>query len=53
MTGPVWWNDHNNLALVAQHMMDNGDGPESIVYMLSKPWKYEDEYRAAMAALVL
>lgn len=50
MSRETWWADHNNLALVAEHMMDNGDSAETIVYMLTKPWKYEDEYRKALIA---
>jgi hypothetical protein len=41
-----WYDDHANLAALARHMLDQGDS-ENIPYMLEKPWKYQDEWRAA------
>lgn len=38
-----WWADHTNLALLAEEMGDADD----IVYMLEKPWKFDQEFKAA------
>ena len=42
-----WWEDHDNLAILAKAMADEGDTTGDIVYMLEKPWKYAEEWRAA------
>lgn len=48
-----WWDDHANLALTASFMDSQGGYsiPEDIIYMLEKPWKYDDEYKAAVKGL--
>lgn len=51
---PEWWEHHANLALlyrwlVAHDKLSPGD-VEEVEYMLSKPWKYEPEWKDLTAA---
>lgn len=47
-----WYEDHHNLAAVARHMNEQGDGIAEVVYMLEKPWKFEDEWRRSKLKVV-
>lgn len=42
-----WYDDRRNLATVARYMGDRGDSVEDVAYMLEKPEKFEDDWRAA------
>lgn len=42
-----WWQDHENLAMVAKRISDQGNTVEEIIYMLEKPWKFDAEFIAA------
>lgn len=46
MTEQQWWADHENLAEVARRMHNEGDEVSEILYMLEKPWKFEDYWKA-------
>lgn len=43
-----WYDDRVNLAAVARRMGQQGDGVDDVAYMLEKPWKFEDEWLAAL-----
>lgn len=45
-----WYDDRANLARLAGYMGEQGDTIEDVAYMLEKPWKYEDEWQAAIRA---
>lgn len=45
-----WWESRANLALLAQHLLDELRADE-IPYAIEKPWKYDPEFRAAERAL--
>jgi hypothetical protein len=47
----LWYTDHRNLAQVADFMYKNGDTVENIIYMLEKPWKYDDTFSLSDATL--
>lgn len=49
MSAGKWYEDHHNLAILARHMIEEGDDAAAILYMLEKPWKYEAEFQAALA----
>jgi hypothetical protein len=44
-----WWENHENLALVASHMADSGATAHDVAYMVEKPWKFTDQYDEATA----
>lgn len=46
----IWWMNHANLATLAEWMFQRGDSPADVVYMLEKPWKFEDEFKQARTA---
>lgn len=48
----AWYEDHRNLALLARYMSEQGDSVEDVVYMLEKPWKFEDEWLSANVQVV-
>ena len=39
-----WYDDHRNLASLANTMIEEGHGISGVLYMLAKPWKFEDLY---------
>jgi hypothetical protein len=41
----AWYDDRTNLAAVARHMGERGDGVEDVAYMIEKPWKFEDDWQ--------
>ncbi len=43
-----WWDDHRNLAMVADYLVDEMRADE-IPLMLERPWRYVDERSAALA----
>jgi len=53
VTEPHWWDDHRNLAMVAEFMQRQGHDFPDIVYMLAKPWKHNDDFNLAVAELNL
>jgi hypothetical protein len=44
-----WWQDRGVLAMVASHMLDQGETTE-VAYLIEKPWKFDDVWRDALAA---
>lgn len=42
-----WYDDRVNLALLARYMEQQGDSASDVVYMLEKPWKFQDDWREA------
>jgi hypothetical protein len=48
-----WWADHYNLATTARYMFGQGSDQEDVLYMITKPWKFTDEFEAAQAELEL
>jgi hypothetical protein len=47
-----FWSDHSNLAVLARYLFKQGYSEDDIIYMLEKPWKYEDEFIIANAEFV-
>lgn len=41
-----WYDNLDNVCLMARKMHDAGDSVENILYMLEKPWKWNIEWRA-------
>jgi hypothetical protein len=58
-TNLPWWSNHENLALTAEFMARQQDDLptnevlSNILYMLSKPWKHNDDYNLASAEVEL
>lgn len=51
MVGQRWFENRDNIVLVAEFLVrDRGVSAEDLLYFIEKPWKYEDEYFAALAA---
>ena len=48
-----WWADHEKLAMTAEFMRRQDHSLEDIIYMLSKPWKHDDDYNLAQAEVDL
>lgn len=55
MTTPEapWWADHQKLAITAEFMVRQDATMSDVLYMLSKPWKHNDDYALAEAELAL
>ena len=56
MTTPdtvFWWDDHRNLAITAAFMNAQGHSMDDVLYMLSKPWKHNDDFNLAQTELSL
>ena len=49
-TQRLWWHDHDNIVLLAHHMADTLEPAEAVADMIEKPWKFEDEWKAALEA---
>jgi hypothetical protein len=48
MTDKVEWHEvHSNLVTLTAWMAEHGYSAEAIAYAVEKPWKYEDEFKAA------
>lgn len=45
-----WYEIHDNLALTARWMADNGYKADDLAYFVEKPHKYENEFKQAQAA---
>jgi hypothetical protein len=45
-----WYDDRMNLAMLAYYMFTQGDTAADVAYMLQKPEKYADDWKAAVAA---
>lgn len=45
-TNDPWWAEHGNLAQLVRHLADQGYSGDDIAYVVEKPWKYENEFRA-------
>ena len=43
-----WWNDRDNLHLLASQMLEDSELPENIVHMLEKPWNWTAEFVKAI-----
>jgi len=57
-TAEPWWSDHEKLAMTAEFMArQQKDDPEqalsNVIYMISKPWKHNDDYNLAQAEVDL
>ena len=39
-----WWEDQENILLLAQWMADEGYEARALVEMLEKPWHWDDEW---------
>lgn len=48
-----WWSDHQNLAMTAEFMKNQGQSVDDIIYMISKPWKHNDDFNLASAEIEL
>lgn len=46
-----WWQIHDNLVLTAHYMADEGYTAKDLAYFVEKPWKHEEDFLAAEAAL--
>ncbi len=47
----VWWQDHAELADLARFMLEEMCvGAETVIEMLEKPWKWNDEHAEMLAA---
>jgi hypothetical protein len=46
-----WWMDHTNLVTLTSWLADNGWDASEVAYAVEKPWKYEEEWKAAVAEL--
>lgn len=47
-----WWDDHSNLVTLTSWMADqDAYSAHDIAYAVEKPWKYEEEYREAVAEI--
>jgi hypothetical protein len=42
-----WWEIHDNVAFLANYMMEHGETAASIVEMIETPWSWTDEFEAA------
>ena len=49
-TETPWYADHTNLAMCAGYMESQGSSISDVIYMLSKPWKFAEEYSMARHA---
>ena len=45
-----WYDDRHNLALLVEHMLNEGSDHSEVVRAIEKPWSYTDEYAAAELA---
>ncbi len=45
-----WFNDRGHVVALACYMADMGETAHEVVYMLEKPWQYEDEFKAMSKA---
>lgn len=41
-----WYDDRHNLAAVARYMGEQGDSVGDVAYMLERPEKFGDEWKA-------
>lgn len=48
-----WYAEHANLALTAAYMESQGSTIGDIVYMVAKPWKFNEEFSMARHELEL
>lgn len=44
-----WWEDRNDLALLARYMSRAGYTAHNVAEMISEPWHWADEYAQALA----
>lgn len=51
MTDTNWWMIHENVCTLLDHLVDTGHSAHDVAAAHEKPWKYEDEYREAVAVL--
>jgi hypothetical protein len=48
---PQWFEIHDNLVLLTHHLADTGSTAAEIAYAVEKPWKFRDEFEAALETL--
>lgn len=49
-----WWTDHTNLAALLRWLFDNDlieENVSDIAYFVSKPWKWDDEWKQMIGEL--
>ena len=46
----AWYTHHDELVRLVGYMADTGATAREVAAAVEKPWKYEDEYRAALQA---
>ena len=44
-----WWDDHDNVVMLAYWMRERDHGVDDFVTLIEKPWKWTDEYEEAVA----
>ncbi len=44
-----WWEDRDDLALLARYMSRAGYTAHNVAEMISEPWHWSDEYAEALA----
>lgn len=42
-----WWDDHDNIVMLAWWMLARDHGARDFVYLIEKPWKFTAEYEEA------
>ena len=47
-----WWREHDEIVRLAYWMLEHHSEARDIVLMVEKPWKFEDEYRQALMAVI-
>jgi hypothetical protein len=46
-----WFADHANVVMLTAYMADSGYDAGEVAYAVEKPWKFEDQFNEAVAAL--
>ena len=51
-TDPQWYEHHDALVLLTSYLADRSPSDaKDVAYAVEKPWKYEDEYKEALAEI--
>lgn len=46
-----WYASHENIVILARHLADQGEAASTVAYAVEKPWKFTEEFEAALEEL--